>query len=103
VDKYACSVRTYIAGGFDCSSVLRAFARQCALDLSHLWDAPQIVKDYLNTGDENLRAAASDAAWAAASAAAWAVARAVASAAARDKQNKTLTKLLEAAIKDRRR
>ena len=63
---------------------IHKFARECASDVLHLWDAPQVVKDYLATGDESLREAAraaaradageaaSAAAWAATSAAAWA-------------------------------
>ena len=65
-----------ITARFDASPLLRLSARKCAQDVLHLWDAPQIVKDYLNTGEETLRAAAGDAAWAAARAAAgaWAAA-----------------------------
>ena len=71
--------------------VLTAFARWCALQVVHLWDAPDVVIKYLTTGNENTRAAASDAAryaarsaarsadwaadWAAASDADWAAAR----------------------------
>jgi hypothetical protein len=58
--------------------LLRGFARWCALQVIHLWDAPDVVRQYLETGDESLRAAA----WAAASAAAWAATSAAASAAA---------------------
>ena len=42
--------------------VLTAFARWCALQVVHLWDAPDVVIKYLTTGNENTRAAASDAA-----------------------------------------
>ena len=73
-DKLAASERTYIGGGIDVSDTLRLFARQCALDVVHLWDAPDIVIRYLKTGDESIRAAARAAAWdarAAAGAAAW--------------------------------
>ena len=45
---------------------IRRFACDCALDVIHLWDAPPIVKKYLETGDEKLRDAAWDAAWGAA-------------------------------------
>ena len=65
---------------------IRRFARECALDVIHLWDAPPIVKKYLETGDEKLRAAAWAAAWAAraaARAAAWAAGDARAAGAAR--------------------
>ena len=62
INKYACSERTYLAGGHDCTELLRRFACKCALDVVHLWDAPDIVVEYLRTGNEKLR----DAAWAAA-------------------------------------
>src|SRR5690606_2164697 len=51
----------------DLTADLRAFARACALDVISLWDAPDVVRRYLETGDEALRAAA----WAAAFRAAW--------------------------------
>jgi hypothetical protein len=38
--------------------MLREFARWCALQVIHLWDAPDVVRQYLETGDESLRAAA---------------------------------------------
>ena len=78
VDKYAASERTAVAGGVDVTPMLRDFARQCALDVVHLWDCPPIVKEYLTTGDESLWAAAWDAARGAARAAAWDAARAAA-------------------------
>ena len=59
------------------------FARWCALSVAHLWDMPAVVKEYLETDDESLREAASEAAWAAASEAAWAAADAASCAAAR--------------------
>ena len=46
----------------DATAVLREFARKCALDVIHLWEAPDVVRKYLETGDESLRAAAWDAA-----------------------------------------
>ena len=75
-------------------SWMRKFARECASDVLHLWDAPQVVRDYLATGEESQRAAAEAAAEAAAwtaardaaEAAAWAAARDAARAAARNKQ-----------------
>ena len=54
IDKYACSERTYLAGGLDASEILRKFARLCALDVIHLWDAPDVVVRYLKTGDETI-------------------------------------------------
>ena len=64
-DKLVCRRRRIVAR-FDAESMLRQFARQCALDVLHLWDAPDIVRQYLETGNESLRAAA----WAATGAAA---------------------------------
>ena len=77
-DKLVCSERTII-WRVDAEDFLRLFARQCALDVIHLWNAPDVVRRYLETGDDSLRAAARNAA-AAVSAAAWA-ARAAADAA----------------------
>jgi len=82
-DKFVCSERK-ARWAVDAEPVLRAFARRCALDVANLWDMPQIVREYMETGDESKRAAAWDAAWAAARAAAWASAWAAAMAAARD-------------------
>ena len=69
-----------IVARFDATEPLRSFARQCALDVIHLWDAPAVVRQYLETGDESLR----DAARYAARAAAWDAARDAAWDAARD-------------------
>ena len=89
------STHRFILWRLDGEEVLRAFARQQALSAIHLWDAPQVVKDYLTTQDESLRDAARvasrdaarDAAWNAASdaasAASWASSWAAASAATR--------------------
>ena len=65
VNKYVCSERTYIAGGIDASNTLWKFARMCALDVIHLWNAPDVVVEYLKTGNEKLRAASRAASWAA--------------------------------------
>lgn len=62
VDKFVFRKRTIVAT-IDATDLLREFARKCALDVIHLWDAPQVVVDYLTTGDESLRKAAWDAAW----------------------------------------
>ena len=93
VDKHAASERTCLAMA-DATETLRYFARWCALSVIDQWDAPQVVRDYLMTGDEKLRAAAGDAARAAAGAAAWAAARDAARAAAWDAQNTELERLL---------
>jgi hypothetical protein len=83
--KLVCRRRRIIAIA-DADDVMRTFAREQALLVIHLWDAPPVVREYLETGREDLRAAARAAAWAAArdaaSAAAWAAARDAASAAA---------------------
>ena len=84
-DKAAATERTYL-WRLDAESMLRAFARQCALDVVHLWNAPAVVVQYLNTGNEELRTAA----WAAARAAAWDAAWDAARTAAWDAQNKRL-------------
>ena len=65
-------------------SICRTWARWCALQVIDLWDAPEIVRCYLETGDETIRDAAWDAAWAAAWDAAGAAARNAAWDAARD-------------------
>jgi len=82
-DKLVCTERT-VLWAYDAEEVLRHFARLCALDVIHLWDAPAHVAQYLRTGDEDMRAAARDAgaaawaagaaAWDAAGGAAWAAA-----------------------------
>ena len=113
-DKACATHRTYIAG-IDATGILRTFARKCALDVIALWDAPDIVRQYLETGDESASAAARDAASAAARdaaraearGAARAEARGAASAAAwaaawdeaRGAQNTRLTELVEAAMR----
>ncbi len=84
-DKLVCHQRRIIARR-DATAMLRSFARAQALSVAHLWDCPPVVRKYLETGDESLRAAASAAARDAASAA-WAASDAAsdaASAAARD-------------------
>ena len=56
-------------------SKCREFARWCALQVIDLRDAPDVVREYLETGNEKIRSAARNAArnaaWAAAWAAAW--------------------------------
>ncbi|NGM56515.1 hypothetical protein G5C63_19610 [Stenotrophomonas pavanii] len=69
-DKVAASERRIIKR-IDAEPLMREFARWSALQVIELWDAPEVVRQYLTTGDESLRDAAWDAAWAAARAAAW--------------------------------
>lgn len=105
-DKVVASER-HVLWTADATPALHRFARACALDVVHLWDAPPVVMRYLRTGDESLRAAASaassDATWAAARNAAWDAARAAAWAAAsaawdaaRDAQSRRLHRMLMA-------
>jgi len=61
-DKLVCRRRRVIAT-IDATKILRKFARLCALDVVHLWEAPDIVIRYLKTGAEALRDAAWIAAW----------------------------------------
>jgi len=61
-NKRVATVRKYIKG-LNIENYLREFAREEALSVIHLWRAPSIVKEYLETGDLNLRGAARAAAW----------------------------------------
>ena len=85
-DKIAARSRTLLwaLGEVTTETVLRTHSRWSALMVLHLWDAPGVMVRYLVTGDEELRAAAMDAAWDAAMAAAWAAAWYAAWDAARD-------------------
>jgi len=96
-DKLMCR-RRRILWQVDGEALLRDFARRCALDVIHLWDAPKVVVRYLKTGDESsrdaARATARAAARAAARDAAWATAGATARDAARAAQNRRLTSMV---------
>ena len=74
-DKCAATERKYIHR-IDIEAELFQFSRWSALQVIHLWDAPAVVREFLETGNDALRAAARDAAgdvaWAAARDAAWA-------------------------------
>jgi hypothetical protein len=63
-DKLGSRNREYVAMR-DATDMLRQFAREQALSVIHFWDAPNVVRKYLETGDEKLRAAAAAAAHAA--------------------------------------
>lgn len=98
-DKLVASTRV-ILWRIDATDILLKFARMCALDVISLWTPPQVVVDFLRSGDRALRqvakaeaaaeaaaaagAAAGDAAWTAAEDAAEAAAGAAAGAATRD-------------------
>ena len=80
-DKFVCRRRRIVQRG-DASVMLNYFARMQALSVVHLWDVPDVVLEYLMSGDS--RAAAQDAAWAATRAATCAAAQDAARAAAQD-------------------
>jgi hypothetical protein len=74
-DKLVCRSRT-ILWRVDAGALLREFARDCALDVLHLWATEttpgiDIVVEYLLTGAESLRSAADSAAYSAADSAAY--------------------------------
>jgi hypothetical protein len=121
VDKLVCE-RRMILWRLEATEVLLEFARWCALEVAHLWAMPEVVREYLTTGDEVLRGLAdaeAAAVWAATDAAAThAAARAAAAsaeaeaataarrmrkaataarAAARIRQNDQLTRMILAA------
>ena len=81
--KSCATERTYLSC-LDATSILRKFARECALSVIDLWNAPSVVRRYLTTGDEEYRADANAAAWDAevaarsAKVASWAAARSAA-------------------------
>jgi hypothetical protein len=97
-DKVVASRRRIIAT-INAEPILRQFARKCALDVIHLWDAPEIVVRYLKTGDESIRAAAWDAASGAARGAARDAARAAAWDAAINRSRQRLERMVNAAFK----
>ena len=55
--------RRKIVASIDATPLLREFSRWCALQVIHLWDAPDVVRQYLETGDESIRQDASAATW----------------------------------------
>ena len=59
VDKWAGRERR-ITASINAAPLLREFVRWCARSVLHLWTAPDVVRRYLETGDESLRAAARD-------------------------------------------
>lgn len=60
-DKFAARQRRIIMR-MDASEMLRYFARMQALSVAHLWNPPEVVLDWLMTGDLSLRSAALSAA-----------------------------------------
>jgi hypothetical protein len=53
-NKLCASERKYL-WGFSASKVLEEFSRWCALEVVHLWKAPEVVIKYLKTGDPALK------------------------------------------------
>jgi len=96
-DKWVGRRRKIIAS-IDATLLLREFARWCALQVIHLWDAPQVVREYLETGDETLREAAWEAAWDAREAAWEAAAREAAREAVWEGQRAKFKEIVEAAF-----
>ena len=82
-DKGVCSRRKIIAR-FDAEPILRYFARMQALSVVHLWKEcpPDVVLDWLMTGDSAARSAAYRVAYSAADSAAYGAARRAADSAA---------------------
>lgn len=74
-DKLVCRRRTIVAS-IDATHLMRRFAADQALSVAHLWDMPDVVREYLTTLDEDKRPAAWDCAWEAAREAACAAAEA---------------------------
>ncbi len=96
-DKSVATERTVVAmlAASETDALLREFARWCAHQVIHLWHAPDVVRQYLETGDESIRDAARAAAWNAARDAARDAAGDVAWDAARDAARDTQNKWLE--------
>ena len=69
-DKFVCRERT-ILQTIDAEQLMRRFAADQALSVAHLWDMPDVVREYLLSLDQAKRDAARDAA----RAAAWSAAR----------------------------
>jgi hypothetical protein len=73
-DKFGSRSRTVLAT-VDAEAMLWHFARRQALSCASAWDMPEVVRQYLETGDEALRSAAESAARSAAESAARSAAR----------------------------
>ena len=74
-DKVVAKGRRIIAT-IDSTELLQRAARKFALDVIDLWNPPDIVREYLITGDRSKARASSEAATRAAQAASWATSRA---------------------------
>jgi hypothetical protein len=76
-DKLVARCRRIVAR-FDATELLFADARASALSVAHLWDMPDTVRQYLETGNLSLRSEAWSAARNAAESAAWSAAESAA-------------------------
>ena len=85
-DKLVASERKYLAS-FNASELLFSFAREQALSVADKWDCPSVVREFLETGERNLRKEAYRAAYSAASRAANSAANSAASRAANSAAN----------------
>jgi hypothetical protein len=92
-DKFVCRRRKILAT-IDVEKLLLDFARWTALQVIHLWDSPDVVKQFLGTGEEMLRSAARSAAWSAA----WSAAESAAESAARSAQKAEFLRRVEEAF-----
>ena len=72
-DKSVATARTVVTmlSREQTNTLLAEFARWCALAVAHLWEMPEALRQYLETGDNSLRSAAWHAAEAAARDAGW--------------------------------
>lgn len=61
-DKFVSEQRRIITR-MNAAEMLSYFARMQALSVAHLWEPPDIVLDWLMTGDDDIKGAARDAAW----------------------------------------
>lgn len=69
-DKLAATYRR-VLWAYDASAVLWHFARLCALDVVRLWDPPDVIAQWLRTGNKDTLDDAKQAAWASAWQEAW--------------------------------
>lgn len=57
-DKFVARERCILWRVKNADHILRAFARKAALSVAHLWDTPDVMRQYLETGDESIKAEA---------------------------------------------
>jgi hypothetical protein len=97
VDKWV-GRRRKIISTINAEELLWEYARWCALQVIHLWNAPPVVREYLETGEKSLRKEACGAAYfAAVEVAVWTAARAAARAAYRAAEEYALWAAYDAA------